>query len=178
MALFFALAGAAALNVGLHPRIPIHALAAGRVIAAPVESLSRVPQLPFSFDDIVNYLSDTVGKAPDDRGSDYAVFESTAIKEASLRISVTRQGSQMLLRFQVDDERGMEVARKFCKAPFFRPDESEVLYALLSAEEGIHCAISARFDVLCEYDMRPEKTVISFFFSPPLRICNVVFAMP
>jgi hypothetical protein len=84
----------------------------------------------------------------------------------------------MLLRFQVDDERGMDVARKFCKAPFFRSDESELLYALLSASEGIHCAISARFDVLCEYDMRPERTVISFFFSPPLRLCEVVSATP
>jgi hypothetical protein len=178
MAVFFALAGAAALNVGLHYRVPIHAFAAGRVIAASVESLSTVPQLPFSFDDIVNYLSDTVGKAPHDRRSDYAVFESTAIKEIPLRISVTRQGSQMLLRFQVNDERGMDVARKFCKAPFFRSDESELLYALLSADEGIHCAISARFDVLCEYDMRPERTAISFFFSPPLRFCEVLSATP
>jgi hypothetical protein len=55
---------------------------------------------------------------------------------------------------------------------------SELLYALLSSGEGIHCAFLQRFDVLCEYDMRPERTIVSFFFSPPVRVCGATSTGP
>jgi hypothetical protein len=72
----------------------------------------------------------------------------------------------------------MDIVRNFCKAPFFQSEERELLYELFSAGEGIHCAFMPRFDILCEYDMRPERTLVSFLFSPPVRVCGGIPARP
>ena len=142
------------------------AFAAESPPALPIEA-PFASQLSFTLEDAVSYFSRAIGEAPRERSSNYAHFEA----RIPLKISVTRHDSQMLLRLQVEDERGMEVTRNFCKAPFFRTDESDLLQAILSAGEGIHCATSPRFDVLCEYHMEPASTIISFFFSPPIRLC-------
>ena len=64
------------------------------------------------------------------------------------------------------------------KAPFFQSEERELLYELFSAGPGIHCAFMPRFDILCEYDMRPERTLVSFLCSPPVRVCGGIPARP
>ena len=71
----------------------------------------------------------------------------------------------MLVRFRVIDDYGMNVVREFLEAPFFQSNESERLYGLLYAGEGTHSAKLSRFDVLCDYQTRPDETVITLFFS-------------
>lgn len=133
-----------------------------------------VSSLPFSFEDTVSYFSRTLGSAPRQWQNDYAFFETAATAETTVQVTVTRHGSQMLLRFRVEDEHGMDVVRNFCKAPFFQSQERDLLYALFSAGGGIHCAFMPRFHVLCEYDMGPERTLVSFLFSPTVQFCRVI----
>ena len=82
------------------------------------------------------------------------------------------------IRAFVKEDAGMISALIFCKAPFFQADGSELLYLLLSAGEGIRCVFLQRFDILCEYDMVPDRTLVTFFFSPPVRVCGAAPGSP
>jgi hypothetical protein len=82
------------------------------------------------------------------------------------------------IRAFVKEDAGMISALIFCKAPFFQADGSELLYLLLSAGEGIRCVFLQRFDILCEYDMVPDRTLVTFFFSLPVRVCGATPGSP
>jgi hypothetical protein len=158
--------------------LPVFRFAPQSALVSSAETPVPASSLPFSFADTVRHLSETLGSAPRERRNDHAIFETVTGAETTLQVAVTQQDSQMLLRFFIEDEHGMNAVRDFCKAPFFLPEERDLLYELLLAGEGIRCAFMPRFDVLCEYDMRPERTLVSFLFSPPLRVCRVTPAKP
>jgi hypothetical protein len=170
-AVLFALLGGLSLIV---VSLPSHLLPPPRALTSFPEARVPVSSLPFSFEDTVTYFSATLGSAPRQRQNDYAFFEIATSVETTLQVALTRQGTQMLLRFRIEDEYGMDVVRNFCKAPFFQSEERDLLYALFSAGEGIHYASMPRFYVLCEYDMRPERTLVTFLFSPPVQFCGVI----
>ena len=167
----FALLGGVLLIV---VSLPAYLRARPAALTSFPEARVSVSSLPFSFEDTVSYFSRTLGSAPRQWQNGYAFFETATSPETTVQVAVTRQGSQMLLRFRVEDEYGMDVVRNFCKAPFFQLEERDLLYALFSTGEGIHCAFMPRLYVLCEYDMGPERTAVSFLFSPPVQFCDIV----
>ena len=151
---------------------PTPSVAVSRAMTWPDEIPTTTLPLPFSFEEMTSYFAEMLVHPPKVRQRDYAWFEIATRADASLSIAIMRQGSQILLLFGIKDERGMDVLRNFCKAGFFEPGESELLQNLTSAGTGIRCAVLPRFDVICEYDMGPEQTLVSLFFSPSLGFCQ------
>ena len=125
--------------------------------------------LPFSLEDVTNYFVDAMGGAPNERHANYAVFEGGTINEGLFNITIVQRGPEILVRFRVIDDYGMNFIREFFEAPFFQRHESEQFYVLLYMGEGIHCTNLPRFDVVFEHDAQPEETIVTLFFSPPVR---------
>ncbi len=141
-----------------------------RAVATPnslVEKTAAVARLPFTFDDVVDYFVQALEQTPTQRSPTYARFDGGSMREGLFSVMIERHEGQMLLRFHVIDDYGMNVVREFFEAPFFQSNESERLYGLLYAGEGMHSAKLSRFDVLCDYQTRPDETVITLFFSTP-----------
>ena len=159
---------AAALVAGLHFWTP------SRIGLATLEnSIERAPTpvaLPFSLEDATNYFVDAMGGPPNERHANYAMFEGGRTGDGLFNITMVQRGPEILVRFQVIDDYGMNFIRELFEAPFFLRHESEQLYVLLYMGEGIHCATLPRFDVVFEHDARPEQTVVTLFFSPPVRM--------
>jgi len=135
----------------------------------PSEPPSAATRLPFTLDDVIRYFQDgLVAQPPQERRFNYAFFRVGGGDggEHSFTIAVSTNGPDLLIKFHVVDDYGMNIVREFFEAPFIQWKESEQLYALLSMGSGIRTINLPRFDVVFECDNRGESTVVSLMFSP------------
>ncbi len=136
------------------------------------ESARTASALPFTAADLAAYFAKAIKQTPRRTGDRSFLFEPARDRRGS-KIVIVSDGVDVLLRFWVQDEYEMNTAARFCRAAMFEPDESELLWELLFAGPGMHWAGGNRFDVLCDFQIEPEQTVVSFFFSPPRRIARI-----
>ena len=144
----------------------------GRFPFAAVErSLSRetpsvATRLPFTFDEVIKYFQETLGQTPQESRSNYALFRGSNGIDHSFIIAISTNGPDLLIKFQVVDDYGMNIVREFFEAPFLQWTESEQLYTLLYMGSGLRTINLPRFDVVFECDNRAESTVVGLMFSP------------
>ena len=135
----------------------------------PSEMPSVATRLPFTFDDVIKYFQESLVQLPQERRFNYALFRGGNGGEHSFTIAISSDGPDLLLKFQVIDDYGMNIVREFFEAPFFQRNESEQLYALLHPGSGLRTISLPRFDVAFECDNRAETTVVTLMFSPRSR---------
>ncbi len=134
--------------------------------ALPRESPSFATRLPFTFDEVIKYFQESLGQTPQERRFNYALFRGSNGIDHSFVIAISTNGPDLLIKFQVVDDYGMNIVREFFEAPFLQRTESEQLYVLLYMGTGIRTINFPRFDVVFEYDNRAESTVVGLMFSP------------
>ena len=132
-----------------------------------------VPRLPFTSADLATCVAVLVRQEPRRAADGTLVFEPT-MGEHGVRVVIMSDGLNVLVRFWVKDDYGIDLVNRFCRVQFFGSHESELLLELLFMGPGMHWAGGTRFDVLCEYRSEPEQTTISFFFSPPIRLTRMI----
>ena len=142
---------------------------AGVELSRPSEMPSVATRLPFTFEDVIKYFQDSLAQPPQERRFNYALFRGGNGDEHSFTIAISSNGPDLLLKFQVIDDYGMNMVREFFEAPFIQWKESEQLYALLYMGVGLRAINLPRFDVAFECDNRAEATVVSLMFSPRSR---------
>jgi hypothetical protein len=142
---------------------------AGVELSRPSEMPSAATRLPFTFDDVIRYFQDSLAQPPQERRFNYALFRCGDGGEHSFTIAISSDGPDLLVKFHVVDDYGMNIVREFFEAPFIQWKESEQLYALLSMGSGIRTINLPRFDVVFECDNRAETTVVTLMFSPRSR---------
>ena len=135
-------------------------------ISRPSEAPPATTRLPFVLDDFVRYFQESLAQAPQERRYNYAFFRGGSEVEHFYTIAISANGPNLLIKFEVLDDYGMNIVREFFEAPFFQGKESEHLYSLLYLGDGIRTINLPRFDVVFQSDNRAEHTVLSLTFSP------------
>ena len=135
----------------------------------PSEMPSAATRLPFTFEDVIKYFQESLAQSPQERRFNNALFRGGNGGEHSFTIAISSNGPDLLLKFHVVDDYGMNMVREFFEAPFIQWKESEQLYALLYMGGGLRTINLPRFDVVFECNNRAEATVVSLMFSPRSR---------
>ena len=142
---------------------------AGVELSRPSDMPHIATRLPFTFEDVVKYFQDSLAQPPQEKHFNDVLFRGGNGSEHFFAIAISRNGPDLLLKFQVVDDYGMNIVREFFEAPFIQWKESEQLYALLSPGSGIRTISLSRFDVVFECEHRAETTFINLMFSPRSR---------
>ena len=164
----------AAVGVSLFAWESRDKLPAGFPFAAVERSVPReIPkiatQLPFTFEDVTKYFQESLAHPPQEKRFNYAVFRSGDGIDYFYTVAISSSGPDLLVKFQVVDDYGMNIVREFFEAPFIQRKESKQLHALLYMGSGIRTINLPRFVVVFEYDNRSESTTVSLMFSPHSR---------
>jgi hypothetical protein len=94
--------------------------------------------LPFSASDVANYFSSVLEKQPTRAQGNAVLFEdSNAVQPAHrYRVVIIREHNDLVITFSMGSHAGMNLAREFFQAAFFKPDETERLLAMIDHAQG------------------------------------------
>jgi hypothetical protein len=122
--------------------------------------------LPFSFNQVLSYFDDVFQKSGY-RAQDhfYLIIEVGAPNEL-VTIAVYSTGQKIGVTLLSGGNSGVNYLREFFEAPFFLKAESEQLYGLLDAGQGVRSAALSRFQVKVDVSDTREWIIIKVEFEP------------
>jgi hypothetical protein len=126
----------------------------------------RLPTLPFSVWQVLDYFNEAFGKRPfktDDKSFVYADRENP--DEVAI-ITVSDLEASLGVVLLATGDYGVNYLREFFEAPFFRRPESEQLYMLLDGGPGIRSVALERFNVQMRISEAGRWLVVALEFSP------------
>lgn len=128
---------------------------------------SFAPALPFSFEEVLSYFQDSLGKLPNKvHNKSYAFIENENSDEAVI-IFLSAVEPTITVVLVTTGDFGVNYIREFFEAPFFLRSETEQLYALMDAGLGTRSIELGRFGVEVGVLETHAWIIIAVEFSPP-----------